>query len=306
MRHARRWAWLPVVLGIAVGWGAALLVASPSGRAADLADLGSSDATKRAVAISRLAESGASSALIDLRASEPGLARAGLIDVIRKAKPTSSDAPALRALIAHDDMGLRLAAAQSVQAVPQLLESELEAMLADTDEHPLLRAGAARSLAGLGAESRSALRAAALDGDAPDRVRRSALRALAECGSEGRNDVAGVAVDTTANRLDRQQAINVLALPSVKGRDQLAKLATHATAWIREFAVAGLGQIGNKADLTKIIAATNDLCPSTSSCPPEATKMVLIAPLPLPAPEAEERENDGTRSRAPRRPRGSL
>ena len=258
MRRARRRAWMPLVLGAAVGLGAASLIASPSGRAADLADLGSSDRAVRGPALSRLVSAGASPALDDLLASDAGLMRAGLIEVVRQAKPTLEDIDALRRLVAHRDMGLRLAAVHCVQETPALLENELEAALAHEAEHPLVRGSAARALGNLGAESRAVLRPQALNADVPVRVRRSAIAALAHTGTLGCTDLAALAQDPQRSRADRAHAIASLALPAVKARGALTKLLGSATAWIREHATAALGAIGHKGDVTRIVGMAID------------------------------------------------
>lgn len=254
----RIWLALPVMAGIAVGAGAAALMASPTALESEIADMGSTGRATRADGISRFKSRGAATALEYLEADPSALLRSSLVQVLREVGPTAQSLPALRRLVASDDVADRLAAIHAVTGQPSLLRPELKVLLADPAQPGAVRKAAAHALGGDGAQARSDLLTVAADARGPGDVRHAAIRALAATGTSGAADVRAIAEDRDESKAARIEAVRALGAAGSHARSALATLATNQTAFVREYAVVALGTIGHADDVSLAVDATED------------------------------------------------
>ena len=256
--------WKVVAFGCAIGFGvfAAVLTANPTGREADLLDLGSADKAVRKAAVDRLGNGGAAvvTELIG-RLDDPhsSLVRAGLVQSIRKAGgPAGSDATAVKGLLSSSDLSVRHAAVLTLIENPGIARVELTQRLSDSTEDPLVRRAAAHALGQAGAQSRATLSKFASDQNEPAGIRKAAIRALVNCGNPGLGDVENIAKDGTRDRSEREVAIRALADVGATGNGALTRLTADATAFVRAHATAGIGRSGGAADGPTLVAMLAD------------------------------------------------
>ena len=258
----RPWTIVAFLSAIGIGIFAAVLTAAPTGREADLLELGSPDKSVRKAAVDRLSKggSGVVSELVNsLDDPHSAVVRAGLVQAIRKAGgPSSSDTVALKRLLASQDVAVRNAAVVALMDNPTIAKAELTERLADDNEDSLVRRTAARALGNAGIQSRSAMSKFANDMDAPNSVRRAAIRGLANCGVLGVADVEAIATDTKRDLSDRQLAIRAIADTGQAGLGALTRMSLNATAFVRAHATAGIGRSGGAADAPTLLAMLAD------------------------------------------------
>ena len=248
----RFWIALPIAAGLAVGTGAAVLMASPTELEAEIADMGSVNRATRASGITRFKARGVVTALQYLEADPAPLLRSSLVEVVREVGPSAQVVPALRRLLASADPGDRMAAIHAVTGQPSLLRPELKALLANDRQHGAVRKAAAAALGGDGAQSRSDLLAVAGDAAEAKDVRLAAIRALAVTGTTGAADVRAIAQDADEPKSVRIAAIQALGAAGSHCRSALSTLTQDTTAYVREYAVSALGTIGNANDVDAV------------------------------------------------------
>jgi hypothetical protein len=241
-----------VVLGLLIGSGVAVLRASPSGVEAELAAMASTDVQARSDGIAQFKARGASAALAELESNPSPLLRASLVEAVRLADPTAQDVAALRRLLRSSRLADRVAAVHCVSQHPSLLRADLKALVANRSAPLLLRKAAADALGQDGTNGHDALRDVALSASEDVQLRREAVRALARSSAAGATVVRKLVEDASTSDADRMAGIRALGAAGVQARAALGALATNATAMIREYALAALGQVGDARDVNLV------------------------------------------------------